>query len=54
METECKAQTEEKATHILPPHGDPSHIQSPNVDTTVNAKKWLLTGACLLRGSARA
>jgi hypothetical protein len=37
--------------------GDQSHIQSPNEDTIVNAKKCLLTGTwygCLLRGSARA
>ena len=25
--------------------GDPSHIQSPNADTVVNANKSLLTGA---------
>jgi hypothetical protein len=37
--------------------GDPSHIQSPNPDTIVDAKKSLLTGAgysCPLRGFARA
>jgi hypothetical protein len=35
---------------------DPSHMQTPNPDTIVDAKKCLLTGACyscLLRGSAR-
>jgi hypothetical protein len=39
------------------PAGDPSHIQSPNPDTIVEAKKSLLTGAwysCLLRDSASA
>jgi hypothetical protein len=39
------------------PPGDPSHIQSPNPDTIVDANKCLLTGAwysCLLRGSASA
>jgi hypothetical protein len=33
--------------------GDPSYIQSPNPDTTVDANKCLLTGvwySCLLRG----
>ena len=36
------------------PPRDPSHIQSPNPDTIVDAKTCLLTGAwysCLLRGS---
>jgi hypothetical protein len=39
------------------PPGDPSHIQSPNPDTIVEANKCLLTRAyysCLLRGSDRA
>jgi hypothetical protein len=39
------------------PPGDPSHMQSPNPDTIVDANKCLLTGAwysCLLRGSASA
>ncbi|KRY94190.1 hypothetical protein T11_4960 [Trichinella zimbabwensis] len=27
------------------PPGDPSHIQTPNQDTIVDAKKCLLTGA---------
>jgi hypothetical protein len=39
------------------PPGDPSHIQTPNPDAVVDARKCLLTGAgyvCLLRGSARA
>ena len=27
------------------PPGDPPHIQSPNPDTVVNAKKCMLTGA---------
>ena len=37
--------------------GDPSHIQSTDPDTIVNAKKCLLTGArysCFLKGSASA
>jgi hypothetical protein len=36
--------------------GDPSHIQTPNTDTTADAKKCLLTAAwytCLLKGSAK-
>jgi hypothetical protein len=39
------------------PTGDPSHIQSPNTDTIVDTKKYMLTGvlySCFLRGSARA
>jgi hypothetical protein len=39
------------------PLGDPSHIQSPNPDTTVDDNKCLMTEACyscLLRGSASA
>jgi hypothetical protein len=46
-----------KAHQETVPHGDPSHIQSPNADTIVDAKKCLLTGAwysCLLGGSDRA
>ena len=38
------------------PPGDSSHIQSPNLDIIVNAKKCMLEGAwygCLLRGPAR-
>ena len=36
---------------------DPSHLQTLNPETIVDAKKFLLTGAwygCPLRGSARA
>jgi hypothetical protein len=39
------------------PPGDPSHIQSPNSDTIVDARKCMLTGAwcsCFFRGSLRA
>jgi hypothetical protein len=38
------------------PHGDSSHIQSPNPDTTGDANKCLMTGTwySLLRGSASA
>jgi hypothetical protein len=39
--TKCGAETEGNATT---PPGDQSHIQSPNPDTTVYAKKCLLTG----------
>jgi hypothetical protein len=42
------------ATLCSAPHWDPSHIQSPNLDTIVDANKCLLTGAwysCLLRAS---
>jgi hypothetical protein len=41
IETKCGAETEGKAA----PPGDPSHIQSPNPDTIVDAKKCMLTGA---------
>jgi hypothetical protein len=27
------------------PPGDPSHMQTPNLDTVADAKKYLLTGA---------
>jgi hypothetical protein len=37
METKCGAETT--------PPGDPAHIQSPNPDTIVDAKKCLLTRA---------
>ena len=39
------------------PPRDPSHLQTPNLDTIADAKKHLVTGAwysCPLRGSARA
>ena len=36
-ETKCGEKTEEKAIQRLPPPGDPSHIQSPNLDTLVDA-----------------
>jgi hypothetical protein len=35
--TKCGEKTEEKAIQRLPPPGDPSHIQSPNLDTLVDA-----------------
>ena len=44
-ETKCGADTEGKAIQRLPPLGDPSHIQSPNPDTIVDANKHLLTVA---------
>jgi hypothetical protein len=37
-------ETKYGAVTVLP--GDPSHIQSANLDTFVDAKKCLLTGAC--------
>jgi hypothetical protein len=45
MESKCGADTEEKAIQRLPTPGDPSHIQSPNADTIVDAKKCMLKGA---------
>ena len=44
-ETKCGAEAEGKAIQRLFPTGDPSHIQTPNPDTIVDAKKCLLTGA---------
>jgi hypothetical protein len=41
-ETKCRAETEGKAIQRLP-HS--SHIQSPNADTIVDAKKFMLAGA---------
>ena len=44
-EIKCGAEIEGlKDTETAPP-GDPSHIQSPNPDTVVDANKCLLTGA---------
>jgi hypothetical protein len=42
---ECGAETEGKAIQRLPHLGNPSHIQTPNPDTIVDAGKYLLTGA---------
>jgi hypothetical protein len=45
IEIKCRTETEGK-THpgtVLP--GDPSHIQLPNPDTIVDAKKCMLKGA---------
>jgi hypothetical protein len=39
------AKTEGRAIQRLPHVSDPSHIQSPNPDSIVDAKKCLLTGA---------
>ena len=44
-ETKCGAETEGKAIQRLPPPRDPSHIQTPNPDTTADTRKSLLTGA---------
>jgi hypothetical protein len=44
-ETKCGAETEGKAIQETAPPGDPSHIQTPNTDTIVDAEKCLLTGA---------
>jgi len=35
----------EKAIQRLPHLGDPSHIQSPKPETSVDAKKYVLTEA---------
>jgi hypothetical protein len=56
-ETKCGTKTEGKAIQRLSHLGGLSHIQPPNPDTFVDARKCLLTGAwysCFLRGSARA
>jgi hypothetical protein len=55
-ETMCGAETEGVTIQRLP-HGNSSHIQSPNPDSFVDANKCLLTEACyscLLRGSTSA
>jgi hypothetical protein len=44
-ETKCGAETEEKTIQILSHLGNPSHIQSSNPDTIVDANKCLLTEA---------
>jgi hypothetical protein len=43
-ETNCGAEIEGKDIQRLPHLGNPSHIQSPNTDTIVDAKKCM-TGA---------
>jgi hypothetical protein len=46
IETKCRAETEGKAIQRLPLLGiHPIHLQSPNPDTTVDTKKFLLKGA---------
>jgi hypothetical protein len=53
--TESGAETERKTVQRLPHLGYPSHLQTPNPDTTANAKKYLLTVSwyiCPLRGCA--
>ena len=46
MDVKCRAETEGKAIHpeTVPP-GDSFHIQLPNLDTIVDAKKCKLKGA---------
>jgi hypothetical protein len=44
METKRRAETEDGYLGTVPP-GDPSHIQSPKPNTTVDATKCLLKGA---------
>jgi hypothetical protein len=45
-ETKCGAETErETIKRLTYPLGDPSHIESPNPDTIVDANQCLLTGA---------
>jgi hypothetical protein len=41
--TKYGAETEGKAIQRLPPLRDPSHTQTPNPDTIVDANKCLLT-----------
>ena len=43
MEIKSRAQTEGTSRDVLP--GDSSHIQLPNPDTIVDAKKYMLKGA---------
>ena len=43
-ETICGSETEGNHPETAPP-GDPSHIHSSNIDTIVDDKKCLLTGA---------
>jgi hypothetical protein len=43
--TKCGAETEGKVHPENAPLGNPSHIQSPNPDTIVDANKCLLTGS---------
>jgi hypothetical protein len=53
--TKCGAETKGHPETVPPGH--PSHIQTPNPGTLVNAKKCLLTGVCyncLQKSSARA
>jgi hypothetical protein len=45
MEIKCRAETEGKVPPETLPPGDSSHIQLPNPDTTVDAKKSMLKGA---------
>ena len=45
METNCGAETEGKVIQRLPDLGNPFHIQSPNPDTIVDAKKCILNRA---------
>jgi hypothetical protein len=44
-ESKCGAETEGMTIKRLPHLGNPSHIQSQNPDTIVDANKYLLTGA---------
>jgi hypothetical protein len=45
METKCGAETEGKAIQRLPYLGNPPHIQPPNSDVIVDARKCLLIEA---------
>jgi hypothetical protein len=45
METKYGAETEGKAIQRLPHLGNPSHLELPNIDTIVDSKKCLVTGA---------
>jgi hypothetical protein len=45
MERKCGAETETKAIQRLPDLGFHPHIQLPNPDTMLDAKKCLVTGS---------
>jgi len=54
IETKFRAETEGIVTQSLS-HLEiqPIYVQPPKSDNISDAKKYMLTGACLLRGSAR-
>jgi hypothetical protein len=44
MEIKCRIETEKKGHPGTVPPGNSSHIQLPNSDTIVDAKKYMLKG----------